>query len=51
MDIRHSNLGELVDDLEEEKQKLRDYEERVMSLEELNSAKNKQVKMIRTYFY
>ena len=43
MDQRQSNLGDLVDDLEGEKLKLREYEDRVVTLEELNDVKNQQV--------
>jgi len=43
MEVRTSNLGELVDDVEEEKEKLREYEDRVVQLEQIANDKNKQV--------
>lgn len=43
MEVKASNLGELVDDVEEEKQKLRDYERRVKQLEEISNSKSQQV--------
>lgn len=46
MDLRKSNLGDLVDDLEGEKQRLREYEYRMASLEELNSMKDDQVSLL-----
>ena len=45
MDVRQTNLGDLVDDFEGEKVKLKRYEERVVTLEQLNNDKNMQVSL------
>nr|XP_039251178.1 zinc finger protein DZIP1L-like [Styela clava] len=46
MDERHSNLGELVDDIEGEKQKLSIYEQRIKSLEQTNADKESQLRQL-----